>query len=88
MPAVDYAAQWADEPTCEIEERLAWLEEHLRQSCACPKSGLEVRLRTFSNGSTRHVMQCLGRGEQRGNALGGKAAKALLGTGTASAFDD
>jgi hypothetical protein len=75
MQAVDYAAQWVDESTCEIEERLAWLEEQLRQSCACPKSGLEVRLRTISEGSTHHVMQCLGCGEQRGNASGDKAAR-------------
>jgi hypothetical protein len=88
MQAVDYAAQWADEPMSDIEERLAWLEEHLRQSCACPQSSLEVRLRTFTNGSTHHVWQCMGCGEQRGNALGGKAARALLGSSTAAAFDD
>jgi hypothetical protein len=88
MSSVDYAAQWADAPVEEIVARLGWLLDQMKLGCNCEPARLEVRLRTTSNGSKHHVMQCMGCGEQRGNALGGKAAKALLGDRSAEAFDD
>jgi hypothetical protein len=88
MPSVDYAGQWNYAPTEEIVARLGWLLAQINSLCNCELTQREIRLRTASNGSKHHVMQCMGCGEQRGGALGDKAAKASLGNRSALTFDD
>jgi hypothetical protein len=88
VSAVNIAAAWEKEPSEAIAEQIEWLLAQLNQSCSCAPELQFVRLRTLDNGSKHHVMQCTGCGEQRGNALSGKDAKARLGGRVAQPFDD
>lgn len=56
-------------------------------TCRCMADSLEVRRRTFANGSLHHVLQCVQCGEQRGGALSASEAQARLDGRVALAFD-
>jgi hypothetical protein len=56
-------------------------------ACDCAAKLLDVRQRTFDNGSKHFVQQCTRCGEQRGNPLGRAAASSRLAGRTPLAFD-
>jgi hypothetical protein len=71
-----------------VQARLAELHTELSETaCNCTDERLEVRLRTFENGSKHHVLQCLGCGQQRGGALGAKAVAARMSGRVVVAFE-
>lgn len=72
-----------------IDACLDQLEQELRTlDCDCREDRLDVRRRTFGNGSQHLVLQCLYCGRQRGSALGAKAAATRLDGRDALVFDD
>ncbi|MES2244210.1 MAG: hypothetical protein V4639_15145 [Pseudomonadota bacterium] len=71
-----------------LEARRQQLQEQLQEgACTCSPELLEVRRRTFGNGSKHYVLQCGQCGQQRGNALKTKEAQERLSGASALEFD-
>ena len=71
-----------------VEARRRQLQQQLQEgACTCSPELLEVRHRTFGNGSKHYVLQCGRCGQQRGNALSTKEAQARLSGASALEFD-
>jgi hypothetical protein len=86
--ASDSDAVWEgqEEDPLELELRMAELRAEMSSPHECDR--LELRLRTSANGSQHIARQCLGCGEQRGNAVGRKVAELELNGRPAAPFDE